>query len=330
MSRNPSQSARHVRPRVVPSTTRVLITGGCGFIGSNLIELLRHQENYEIRVLDNESSGSRHDIEAFDVELISGDLNDATLLERALAGVDIVVHLAADTRVLDSIADPQHNFRTNVLGTFNLLTSMKAAGIKRIVNASTGGAILGEVQPPVHEEMAAAPLAPYGAGKLAAEGYCSAFAGSYGFTATSLRFSNVYGPRSYHKGSVVAHFFKQILAGAELVVYGDGSQTRDYVFVGDLCRGIERAMKSAPAGVFQLGTGVPTTINTLIASIKEVVGDEFPFTVRYEPFRPGELRNTWCDIGKARNAFGYDPKTTVVEGLSQTWGWFREVMGAAA
>jgi UDP-glucose 4-epimerase len=304
----------------------VLITGGCGFIGSNLIKLLRERESCSIRVLDDESTGSKRDIDAFDVEVIHGDIGDAKLVQKALAGVDVVVHLAADTRVIDSIADPEKNFRTNVLGTFNLLCRMREGGVTRIVNASTGGAILGEIEPPAHEEIAASPLAPYGASKLAVEGYCSAFAGAYGFSAMSLRFSNVYGPRSYNKGSVVAHFFKRILAGEDVVVYGDGSQTRDYVFVEDLCEGIVRAMKSEGSGVFQLGTGKPTSINELLELIKQVVGSGFPFAARYEDFRPGELRHTWCDITKARRALGYDPKTPVRDGLARTWAWFREAM----
>ena len=307
--------------------SRALITGGCGFIGSNLIELLRKRENCEIRVLDNESAASRRDIAGFDVDLIAGDITDEGVVAKAVANVDLVVHLAADTRVVDSIADPLRNFRTNVLGTFNLLCRMKAAGVTRIVNASTGGAILGEVQPPVHEEMAPAPLSPYGAGKLAAEGYCSAFAGSYGFRALSLRFSNVYGPRSYHKGSVIAQFFRRILAGEDLIVYGDGTQTRDYVFVEDLCEGILLAMKSECTGVFQLGTGRATSVNELIAQMKDVVEDGERITVRFEPFRPGELRHTWCDISKARAAFNFNPTTLLRDGLIRTWTWFHE--GAA-
>jgi len=228
--------------------------------------------------------------------------------------------------VMDSIADPERNFRTNAIGTFNLLNSMRRAGISRIVNASTGGAILGEVEPPVHEGIPASPLSPYGASKLAAEGYCSAFAGSYGFSATSLRFSNVYGPRSYHKGSVVAHFFKRILAGEDLVVYGDGEQTRDFVFVRDVCEGIHLAMRAAESGVFQLGTGLPTTVNQLLDQIKTMLGDQFGIGVRYEGFRAGELRRTWCDISKARSVLKYDPRTSLAEGLALTWGWFREAM----
>ena len=169
-------------------------------------------------------------------------------MRHALRRVDAVVHLAADTRVIDSIADPTRNFDVNVAGTFGLLNLMREVGVPRLVNASTGGAILGEAPPPVHEEMAPRPASPYGAAKASAEAYCSAFAASYGLDAVSLRFSNVYGPLSFHKGSVVAAFMRRILDDQPLVVYGDGSQTRDYVFVEDLCDGIVVALNSgAPA-----------------------------------------------------------------------------------
>ena len=308
------------------SFKRILITGGCGFIGSNLIDVLRSRDNVEIRVLDNEATGSRDELAEFDVEMLFGDVADPAVVDRALANVDLVVHLAADTRVMDSIADPEQNFRTNVVGTFNLLCRMRSAGVDRIVSASTGGAILGEIEPPVHEAMAASPLSPYGASKLSAEGYCSAFSGAYGFAATSLRFSNVYGPRSYHKGSVIAQFFKRLLADEDLVVYGDGTQTRDFVFVSDLCEGIVLAMKSGTSGVFQLGSGIPTTLNELIDEMRSTVGTDRRVSVRFEPFRAGEIHRTWCDIGKARRSLGYDPKTTLAEGLARTWGWFRRAM----
>ncbi|HEY1727978.1 MAG TPA: NAD-dependent epimerase/dehydratase family protein [Candidatus Baltobacteraceae bacterium] len=308
----------------MPDFSRVLITGGCGFIGSNLIDLLRRHAPCEIRVLDNCTSGSERDIAGFNVELIVGDIADAAAVAKAVKGVDLVVHLAADTRVVESISAPQRNFQTNVVGTFNLLCSMRELGVSRIVNASTGGAILGEIDPPAHEDIAAAPVSPYGASKLAAEGYCSAFAGVYGFSATSLRFANVYGPRSYHKGSVVAHFFKQLMAHQELVVYGDGTQTRDYVFVEDICDGIMRAMNLAQSGVFQLGTGTPTSLNELIALMQRVVGDDLPVHVRYESFRGGELRRSWCDITKARRVLNFDPKTSLANGLAETWEWFKE------
>ena len=306
------------------STTlrHILITGGCGFIGVNLVAALRASHDALIRVLDNERLGKREYLAQWDVEFLRGDLRDAETVERAVAGVDCVVHLAADTRVMDSIVDPDNNFAVNVMGTMNLLRAMRKAGVERIVSASTGGAILGEVPPPAREDMPPSPASPYGAGKLAVEGYLSAFAGSYGMRACSLRFSNVYGPHSFHKGSVVAAFFRAILATRPITVFGDGSQTRDYVFVKDLCRGILSAMEKGATGVYQLGSGIPTTINQLIKHIRAIVEPRHQMHVRYEEFRAGELRRTWCDIDKARRVLGYEPRTCLQDGLLETWDWF--------
>jgi UDP-glucose 4-epimerase len=299
---------------------RILITGGCGFIGSNLVAHLLESGGYAVSVLDNEVLGKREHIESDEIDFVRGDVRDLKTVERAVAGKDVVVHLAADTRVMDSIADPRFNFENNVQGTFNVLWAMKRAGVARLVNASTGGAILGEVPPPVHEGMLPEPQSPYGASKLAAEGYCSAFSGSYGMRTLSLRFSNVYGPRSFHKGSVVAAFCKRILEEKPLIVYGDGSQVRDYVFTGDLCAGIRAAIESDYNGVLQLGTGVGTDLNLLIEILKKTVGR--PVEVEYQDFRAGELRKTFCDISRARKVIGYDPRTTLEDGIRRTWEWF--------
>ena len=301
---------------------KVLITGGLGFVGTNLISHLTKKGGYEIVVLDDESLGKRSHVEE-PIQFLRGSICDRALVDQALVGVDAVVHLAAHTRVVESTQKPTYNFEVNVNGTFNLLSAMREAGIKRIVNASTGGAILGEVPPPVHEEMVARPTAPYGASKLAVEGYCSAFSASYGMEAVSLRFSNVYGPRSFHKGSVVAAFYKNILANKPLVVYGDGSQIRDFVFVEDLCQGIEQAIvQDQITGVYQLGTGIPTSVNTLIDVMRQIITDEYPIQVKYENFRLGELRETYCDISKARRELHFNPSTPLIEGLQITWDWF--------
>lgn len=305
------------------SKDRILITGGCGFVGANLIEILREKTDYHIRVLDNESMGRADWIKQFEVEFTHGDIRSYEDLRDALKDIDLVVHLAADTRVMDSILDPTLNFETNVAGSFTLLSTMREMGVQSLVNASTGGAILGEVPPPVSEEMVPNPVSPYGASKLAVEGYCSAFAGAYGMSATSLRFSNVYGVHSYHKGSVVAHFYKNILAGRPLIVYGDGSQTRDYVFSRDLAVGILSAMNSGKSGVYQLGTGRPTTINELIEEMRRIVGANYDFDVKYENFRDGEIRHTYCNIDKAKKKLGYAPSTELREGLEFTWEWFK-------
>lgn len=308
---------------------RLLMTGGCGFIGANLTFALKDIGGYEVTVLDNESLGKREHIEGAGAKFVLGDIRDRELVVELMDNVDAVVHLAADTRVLDSIANPENNFDINVNGSFNIFMAMKDAGVRRIVNASTGGAILGEVEPPVHEEMPPSPLSSYGAAKLAVEGYLSAFSGSYGFKGISLRFSNVYGPRSFHKGSVVAEFYRRILAGKSLIVYGDGNQTRDFVYVDDLCTGILNALQSDRTGVFQLGTGVPVSVNDLIEMMKDVVGRKSHVNVEYKGARAGEIIHTYCDIGKARKLLDYDPIQELHNGLEKTWSWFCDQVSSA-
>nr|CRH06896.1 Putative UDP-glucose 4-epimerase [Candidatus Magnetococcus massalia] len=301
---------------------KILITGGAGFVGTNLVAHLSRIGGYEITVLDNETMGKREHLAEFGVRFIHGDIRNEADLKEALAGQQTVVHFAADTRVMDSIENPLFNFDVNVVGTFKLFNAAREAGVASIVNASTGGAIIGEAEPPVHELMLPNPVSPYGASKLAVEGYASAFSGSYGLNVTSLRFANVYGTRSFHKGSVVAHFYKQILAGKPLVVYGDGSQVRDYIFVEDLCDGIVRAIESGKSGVFQLGSGVPVSLNQLIDLMREIVGDTYPIEVAYRDARAGEIYKTWCEVSKAKQELGFAPDTPLRDGLTQTWNWF--------
>ena len=300
--------------------TNALITGGAGFIGRHLADFLTQQDGVAVTVIDNESLGHRSHLDLDKVRFVQGDLRNRDELRTAMEGQDVVVHLAADTRVIESIADPRHNFESNVVGTFNLLELSRELGVSRVVAASTGGAILGDVEPPVHEEMAPQPTSPYGASKLMLEGYLSAYASSYGISTCALRFSNIYGPRSFHKGSVVAHFYKQILKGERLVVYGDGSQTRDYLYVGDLVEGIWAAVQSGAQGAFQLGSGTGTTINSLLDEMRTVTGKAME--VDHQDFRDGEVRDTWCDISKARAGFGFDPTTSLNAGLGETWAWF--------
>jgi UDP-glucose 4-epimerase len=301
--------------------TRVLITGGAGFIGRHLADHLLSLRDVEVTVLDNESLGDRKHLDLDRLRFVGGDLRSSEDVSTALEGVDAVVHLAADTRVMDSIDNPAHNFDNNVVGTFTLLERCRELGVRRVVAASTGGAILGDVPPPVHEEMVARPTSPYGASKLMLEGYLNAYASSFGVSTAALRFSNIYGPRSFHKGSVVAHFFKRILTGEPLVVYGDGSQKRDYLYAGDLVRVIWAAVQSDAEGAYQLGTGIPTTLNQLLDAMRGVTG--LDLDVRYEDFRAGEVRDTWCAIDRARANLGFDPSTPLEAGLQVTWDWFQ-------
>ncbi len=302
--------------------TRLLITGGAGFIGANLIAELSARGGYAITVLDDLSAGCRERLAPYDVRLHVADLRDRAALAAALAGQDAVVHLAAATSVVDSVADPQADFDVNVRGSLCLLEAARAAGVRRIVAASSGGTVVGDEPPPVHEGQVPSPRSPYGAAKLALEGYLAAYAGSYGLTTCALRFANVYGPLSERKGSVVAAFFRRLLGGQELVVHGDGTQVRDYIYVGDVAAGIRQALESGASGVYQLGTGRPTTVNALLEAVAATVGQrELP--VRYAPARAGEVHATWCDIRRARAAFGFAPATGLRRGLAHTWAWFQ-------
>ncbi len=301
--------------------SNVLITGGAGFIGVHLADHLTGHGGYNVTGIDNESLGDRANLDLDRVRFMPGDLRDREQLGAAMEGQDAVVHLAADTRVMDSIENPAHNFDNNVVGTFNLLELCRELGVNRVVAASTGGAIVGDVPPPVHERMAAQPTSPYGASKLMLEGYLSAYSAAFGLKGCALRFSNIYGPRSFHKGSVVAHFYKRILAGEPLIVYGDGSQARDFLYVGDLVEGIRSAVEGDAVGAYQLGSGVPTTVNELLDLMRAVTGRELE--VGYEDFRPGEVVRTWCEIDKARDDLGFNPVTPLDDGLRRTWEWFQ-------
>jgi UDP-glucose 4-epimerase len=298
---------------------KILVTGGAGFIGSNLVPHLADL-GHDIVVLDDLSAGQAAPDARPQIRFIRGSFLDSATLRDCLDGSDVVVHLAAMSGVMDSVADPTACFATNVEGTFRLLDMARRSGINLFVNASTGGAILGEVAPPISEAMAPMPLSPYGASKLATEGFCSAYFGSYGLRCLSLRFSNIYGPHSAHKKSVVAAFIRHALSNEALVVYGDGTQQRDYLYVGDLMRGIAAAIHRGAVGTFQLGSGRPTSLLTLIQALETVCGRKLE--VRYESRRSAEIHSTWCDIGKAHAEFGYAAPTTLADGLRQTWKWF--------
>ena len=307
---------------------RILVTGGAGFIGSALCKHLSEQGAVKLVVLDNESLGSRESVASLPINFVRGDIRDTKTVEAAMKGCTAVVHLAADTRVMDSISNPIHNFECNALGTITVLEAARKLGVERLINASTGGAVLGDVTPPVHEDMVARPISPYGASKLASEGYCSAYAGAYGLGTLSLRFSNIYGPGSLHKGSVVAHFFRRLLQNETLIVHGSGEQQRDFLYIEDLAAGIASALLSDVTGVLQLGSGRPTSVNELIALMTEVVAPTgHAVTVHHEAERRGEVQRTWCRIERARTTIGFDPATSLRDGLARTWAWFVEHTG---
>lgn len=300
---------------------RVLVTGGAGFIGVNLARLLGDQ-GFVVRCFDDFSTGHRADAEqAGYAEVVEGDVLDGPALADAASGCEYVVHLAAQAGVPSSVADPLHDCDLNVRGTLHALVAARDAGARGFVFASSN-APLGDVEPPAHEGLLPRPKSPYGASKLAGEAYCSAFAECYGLPTVALRFSNVYGPFSYHKGSVIAEFCRRATAGEPLLIYGDGGQTRDFVYVGDLCAGISAAMTSGLAGrVVHLGTGVETTIAEVAKAViaRQQAGSP---GIEYRPPRTGDIVRNYSDIGLARRLLGYRPTTALEEGLATTMDWF--------
>jgi UDP-glucose 4-epimerase len=318
-----------------------LITGGCGFIGTSLIRSLVEQGGHYVRVLDNLTTGTRDDLalvaefsdrtgselsEQFGrVELVEGDILDEKIVRDVSEGMDVIVHLAANTGVGPSVEDPRKDCMTNVVGTFNMLEAARFNQIKRFVFASSG-APAGEVVPPIHEELPPHPVSPYGASKLAGEGYCSAYKRSFEMDTVALRFGNVYGPGSVHKSSVVAKFIKQALDGEQLEIYGDGTQTRDFIFIDDLTRAIELAATGDNIGgeTFQIASNRETTVHEMTELLVELLSQKIGIEVNVinGQVRVGDVKRNYSDTTKARTRLQWQPKITLNDGLAKTIDYF--------
>lgn len=292
------------------------------------------KKGYEVTVFDNLSVGKPEYLADLPVAFIKGDVLDRTAVSEAVAGHTGVVHLAAQTGVPGSLLDPRKDCETNVIGTLNLLETCRAEKAKandRLDGAGGGGprfifassnAPLGRQAPPATEDKAPLPISPYGASKLAGEGYCLAYHGSWGLETVALRFGNVYGPFSAHKNSVVAKFFKDIMTTGQVVVDGDGEQTRDFIYVEDLCRAIFRALESTVAGeIFQIATGVETSIRSLAGLVCKVAERNVP--VGHAPEREGDVRRNVSSISKAESLLHWRPHLKLSDGLKRTWKWCR-------
>jgi UDP-glucose 4-epimerase len=298
-----------------------LVTGGAGFIGANLLRQL--DTAHDVRVLDNLVRGSRELLPADrDIDLIAGDIRDPDAVRRAVQGVDLVIHLAAFGSVVESVTDPVENFEINVRGTFEMLRGAADAGVERFVFASTGGAIMGDQEPPIDEHSLPWPISPYGASKLCGEAYLHAFAGSFDIKPVALRFANVYGPYSAHKKGVITRFIRAALAGGEFEIFGDGKASRDFLHVDDLCRGIIAAAESDLSDeVLHLASGNETTINELARLILDLVGSDVEIV--HQPKRPGEVERNFANAGRARELLGWEPQLSLRDGMMNTIEWFR-------
>lgn len=319
-----------------------LITGGCGFLGTSLIRRLGRGGAHSVRVLDNLTVGTRDDLagvcafvetaasdlapmetadEGLNCELVVGDIQDVDLAMACTQGADVIVHFAANTGVPKSVEDPRADCINNVIGTFNYLEAARHNEIDRFVFASSG-APAGEVEPPIHEEMAPHPVSPYGASKLAGEGYCSAYFRTFGVNTVALRFGNVYGPGSGHKTSVVAKFIRQALLGEPLEIYGDGAQTRDFIFIEDLVDAVILAATRPDVGgeTFQIATNRETTLDELVelmlAAFDEV-GILRPIVIKSDA-RLGDVKRNFSDTRKAMLRLGWEVHEDLYVGLVST------------
>jgi UDP-glucose 4-epimerase len=307
----------------VADYANVLVTGGCGFIGANLLRLLRERTGWRLRVVDDLRAGRIEYVPDALAEISIGDAGDPETLDPVLDGIDAVVHLASQTGVGPSVENPSADFLGNATTTFRVLDACRRLEIPRVVFASSGAAV-GEVTPPIHEEVVPRPVSPYGASKLAGEAYCRAFAASFGMQTVALRFSNVYGPFSAHKKNAIPNFIKRGITGEPIEIYGDGGQTRDFIYVEDLCDALHRALTTEGIGgeVFQVATGVETSIRELAETCRDVVGG--PAEITFEAPRAGEVYRSSVDISKIRRALGFNPAVTLREGLARTAAWYRE------
>jgi UDP-glucose 4-epimerase len=307
-------------------TRTVLITGGAGFIGSNLTRRLVSAGD-RVRILDDLSIGQAAYLAGVPHELRRGSLADPGAVRDAVEGVDAVVHLAARAGIDDSVRDPLGTFEANVAWSVGLLEAVRHAGVRRFVFASSNAAA-GDHPPPSDETDLPHPISPYGASKLAVEAYCQAYAATFDLAATSLRFSNAYGPYSLHKRSVVAAWLRAALAGNPIRIDGDGLQTRDFVHADDLAAAVQAVLDAHQDDVagelFQAGTGVETTVATLADAIAMAVGR--PVDIRHGPARAGDVPRNVARVDKAAGVLGYRAAVSLADGLARTATWFADAL----
>jgi nucleoside-diphosphate-sugar epimerase len=307
---------------------RYLITGGAGFIGSNLARKLIDLGE-DVVVLDNFSTGKRENLDGIreSIELIEGDICDIATVREATDGADYVLHHAAVVSVPRSIEDPLRSNAVNIDGTLNCLQAAREAGVKRLVYAASSSAYGDSVEMPKREDMVPSPLSPYGVAKLVGEMYCKVYYDIYGLETVSLRYFNIFGPYQdplSEYAAVVPIFITKLLRGERPTIYGDGEQSRDFTFIENAIEANLGAVRSdkAPGHVFNVACGSRFTLNTMLDKLRDLTGSDIEAI--YADPRPGDIKHSQGDITAAGDLLGYDPRITFEEGLRQTVEWFRK------
>ena len=310
-----------------------LVTGGAGFIGSHLAqELVRRGER--VRVADSFITGKRENLTHIPgVELIEGDLADFSVAQRAVAGVDYVLHQAAIPSVPRSVQDPITSNRANIDASVNVLVAARDAKVRRLVYAGSSSAYGNQPTLPKVETMGTAPLSPYALQKLVAEQYCQMFTQLYGLETVTIRYFNVFGPRqdpSSPYSGVISLFIRALVEGKQPTIYGDGGQTRDFTYVANVVDGVLRACTAPNASgeVINVATGGRISLNELFRTLKGLTGASVEPI--YAETRAGDVRDSQADIGKAKRLLGYEPTVTLEQGLEQTVTWFRKTQMTTA
>jgi len=308
---------------------KAIVTGGVGFIGSNLVDALI-KEGHQVTIIDDLSTGRKENLNPrakfHQVDIRSVVVDKIFEEEKP----DYLFHLAAQMNVRASVEDPKFDADVNIRGGINLLQSAEKHNVKKVIFSSTGGAIYGEQNYfPADEEHPARPVSPYGVSKLSFEKYLHYFQVEYGLEYVSLRYANVYGPRQSHLGEagVVAIFYDRLLAGREAIINGDGKQTRDYVYVDDVVRVNLRAMDYDRSDVFNIGTGVETDVNAIFEMVRQQSGSTQE--EKHGPAMPGEQKRSVITFEKAQKNLGWRPKVTLKEGLRLTGEYFKKLHGKA-
>ncbi len=306
---------------------RYIVTGGAGFIGSNLADALA--EHHDIIIIDNLATGQWKNIEHLldhpRVTFVEGSITDRDLLLKAFQDADAIFHQAAIPSVPRSVKDPLASNEANVTGTLNVLVAAKDCGVPTVVAASSSSVYGDTPVLPKREDMVPNLLSPYAVTKFADECYGKVFSDLYGIRTVFLRYFNVFGPRQdpgSEYSAVIPKFITRLLAGKPPIIYGDGEQTRDFTFVADVVQANIRAMESDARGVFNIAGSRRISLNQLASILMEIIG--IWCEPIYEPPRAGDIRDSLADISRAREAFGYEPQYTVEDGLRQAVTWFRE------